>query len=95
MKRTIIVALAAAALLGSGPARAYDLNITMVPYSKFGQTSAKIVNVPGPATDAERAAFQVSDDKWAKFCQPTKTLDAMGMTHLHYAHEGCEFGRSE
>ena len=42
--------------------------------------------------DAEQDA---KDRKWEAFCAPTKTTDNVGIVTLHYAHEGCEFGRDQ
>jgi hypothetical protein len=33
--------------------------------------------------------------KWEAYCRPTRHIEEFGVTRLHYAHEGCEFGRSE
>jgi hypothetical protein len=95
MRRHILTALAVLAL--TAPARAYDLNInfTMAPYMNFGRTSAKIINIQPPLSDADRVELEAQDRKWVAFCQPVKRVDDFGMTRLTYAHDGCDLGRSE
>jgi hypothetical protein len=33
--------------------------------------------------------------KWEAYCRPTRHIDNLGVTRLHYAHVGCDVGRSE
>ena len=35
------------------------------------------------------------DRKWLNFCKPVLATDNYGVEHYHYAHAGCEYGRSE
>jgi hypothetical protein len=35
------------------------------------------------------------DRKWEEFCKPARSVDKFGITRLHYAHSGCEFGITE
>jgi hypothetical protein len=43
----------------------------------------------------QREAKDASIRKWEAYCRPTRRVDKEGVTRLQYAHEGCEFGRSE
>src|SRR6266436_5667968 len=33
--------------------------------------------------------------KWEAYCRPTRHIDKLGVTFLHYAQEGCDVGRTE
>jgi hypothetical protein len=33
--------------------------------------------------------------KWEAYCRPTRHIDNLGVTRLHYAHVGCDVGRTE
>lgn len=46
--------------------------------------TAKILRVPEPATDEERAAFAERDREWQHICQPVLVLDRYGMTRYTY-----------
>lgn len=35
------------------------------------------------------------DAKWVAFCKPVPVRDSLGVSRYTYAHEGCEFGRTE
>lgn len=91
MKRFILAAVAAVALTTS--ASAYDLNITFAPYQYF--SGPRVLHIPEPLGEAERNAKAEEDTKWAAFCQPVREVTDLGVTHLRYAHRGCEFGRSQ
>lgn len=45
--------------------------------------------------DVRRPIDEVEDRKWEAFCKPTFRRDALGVQHYVFAHEGCEYGRSE
>lgn len=101
MRKTIIIAALALAL---GPCAAHaagpDWSITCdhtatSTHCEGGSVSdapvganARIIKVPvvdrGPE---ERAA-------WRTYCRPREVVDELGVTHLLYAHAGCEFGRT-
>lgn len=94
MKRSILTAVAALALIA--PASARDLTITYAPYFKFPPgASARIINVPPPLSEAERNEQAELDRKWLAVCLPTRHVDDLGITRLAYAKPGCEFGRTE
>lgn len=44
---------------------------------------------------SDDAELNAKTRKWEAFCQPTKSTDNLGIVTLHYAHEGCDFGRDE
>jgi hypothetical protein len=43
----------------------------------------------------QREERDASIRKWEAYCKPTRRVDKEGVIRLQYAHEGCEFGRSE
>jgi hypothetical protein len=56
-----------------------------------GSAEPHVIQVPRDLSpDAEDRAR-----KWEAFCQPTPVVGKYGVTYLHYAHEGCEFGRDQ
>jgi hypothetical protein len=94
MKRIILAALAASALATS--ASSEDLTIRFAPPLLFSPGStARIIHIQPPLGDAERDALKAEDDKWLAFCKPVRRSDHEGIIHLHYAHVGCDRGRSE
>lgn len=95
MRKTLLAALAALSL--ATPASALDLNVTYsrIPSHWYLDRGPRIVHVPQPTTEADRKAQAVEIAKWEAFCQPTRHADELGVIRLRYAHEGCEFGRSE
>lgn len=56
---------------------------------------SSITEVGAPMSAAELGEQQMRIQKWEAFCKPVGHVDANGVTRLSYAHEGCEFGRSE
>ena len=79
-------------------ASAHDLNVRFgyLPPVRYSlQPDARIIHVFPPLGDAERAEIQAETAKWEAFCQPTIEHDSLGVGYYHYAHEGCEFGRSQ
>jgi hypothetical protein len=50
---------------------------------------AKIINIPPHEIDADK------DQAWVAFCKPTIEVDKYGVERYRYAHEGCEFGRTQ
>ncbi|MGH7175142.1 MAG: hypothetical protein ACREGR_02160 [Minisyncoccia bacterium] len=57
----------------------------------LGSAAAKIINVPQDLS----ADTQDQIRKWESFCKPMPVVGHYGVTFLHYAHEGCEFGRTQ
>lgn len=94
MRRIILSTLTTLAL--TAPAFSFDHTITYAPYYKFSPgASARMINIPPPLSAAEREALAIEDRKWLAFCKPTRHVDEFNVTRLSYAHDGCEFGRSE
>lgn len=54
-----------------------------------------VQQVPQPTSAAGLAAQAEEDARWEKFCRPIRRVDDLGVTRLSYAHDGCEFGRSQ
>lgn len=71
----------------------HHLSFTFEPYYKFGRTSAQIIHIPEPTSEADREDLRQRTLKWVGFCEPIEVVDPLGVTRLQYAHEGCEFGR--
>lgn len=94
MKRLILAALAACALTTS--ASALDLTVRYAPPKLFSPgATARMITIPDPLGDAERAARDAAITRWTDHCQPVGHRDAYGITRLTYAHPGCEFGEGE
>lgn len=94
MRRIVLSTVTALALIA--PAFAFDHTITFAPYYKFPPgASARIINIQPPISQVERDAMAVEDRKWETFCRPVRHVDEFNVTRLSYAHEGCEFGRSQ
>jgi hypothetical protein len=94
MRKTFLATVAMLAL--TAPASAFDLTITNAPYFKFTPgASARIINIPPPLSEAERAMHIEQDRLWLAYCQPRRNVDEFGVTRLSYAQPGCEFGRTE
>lgn len=94
MKRIVLAALAALALTSPALADGVKSHCTYSRY--FGSTcTLTAIADPPPLTAAEIAARDAEDGKWLAFCKPVRQPDDAGVIRLHYAHEGCEFGRSE
>jgi hypothetical protein len=91
--RTIMTAIAIAALLASSPASAYrgSRHAATIRLGTISHEApnARVINVrPEPgAEDRIR--------KWEEFCRPVGLVDSLGVTRYMYAEYGCEFGRSE
>lgn len=51
----------------------------------------RVIHVPKYFMDIPADVAQ--DEKWAAFCKPVGVVDRYGVTYLHYAHPGCEYGR--
>jgi hypothetical protein len=54
-------------------------------------TSPKIINVPEDDSPEANDRY----NKWIAYCDPKTETRAYGVQYLVYAHEGCEYGRSE
>lgn len=89
-------------ILMAGKAKAEDYNLTI---GTAGYVASHGIVVPlqsaaphiiagpnaGPLSDeAERRA-----QRWEQFCKPTPVRGDLGVIRLTYAHEGCEYGRTE
>jgi len=66
-------------------------------YSKCSNT---VTYVPDRDRNLEQErldalAIAKEDAKWEAFCKPSRYVDSFGMTRMHFAQTGCEFGRSE
>ena len=94
MRKLFLAALAAAII--AGPAAAVELNVTDVPYQKFGPngTAAQIIHVLPPTGAAEIAASNERAAKWISYCNPQIRVDEFGVGRYHYTKSGCEFGKS-
>lgn len=94
MKRTVMAAVAALALTSPALAGGFQEHCT---HSRFFGSTCTWTAIPdrAPLTDEEFAAIRREDEKWFAFCKPVGAPDSLGVIRLRYAHEGCEFGRSE
>jgi hypothetical protein len=54
-------------------------------------TKPRIIIVPEDNSPEAEDRYQ----KWQSFCKPQEETRAYGVRYLVYAHEGCEYGRSE
>lgn len=93
MKRTVLAAVAALALTSPALAGVRE----HCTHSKFFGSVCTTTEIadPRPMTEEEFAAVKAEDEKWFAFCKPVGEPDRFGVIRLRYAHEGCEFGRSE
>lgn len=55
----------------------------------------KVLKIEPPMSDAEIKESARRESVWVQFCNPTPVRDRYGVLRNVYAHEGCEFGRSE
>lgn len=94
MKRTVLAAVAALALTSPALAGGAQMHCT---HSKFYGTTCTLTDIRDalPPTEAEIAEQKAADEKWFEFCKPVGAPDNLGVIRLRYAHDGCEFGRSE
>jgi hypothetical protein len=51
--------------------------------------------VPQAVTDAEMRRSNEHYAKWFEFCKPAGRVDRYGVTRYSYAHDRCEYGRTE
>jgi hypothetical protein len=63
-------------------------------YSPGYAPASSVIDVAPPSA-AELGAQMERERKWEAFCKPQANVDKLGVTRYSYAHEGCEFGRSE
>lgn len=104
-RQTLIAGVAIAVTSLFGPtALARSLNLHFAPGNYFEScnaggcvggdlpsSDAKVIHVP--LDDSPEA--QVRIRKWEAYCRPEPHADKYNVIRLTYAHEGCEFGRSE
>lgn len=60
-----------------------------------GSGIPRIIHVPQPQSDEDRAETQARVEKWEAFCKPAPTIDRYGVTRYVYTHDGCDLGRSQ
>jgi hypothetical protein len=94
----ILYAIATLALLSTS-AQAWQ-TVERCTYSQFNGSvcTRSYLDDPvrNPLQDQEdERARRASVEKWEAFCKPRRTYDEHGVVRLHYARQGCEFGRSE
>ena len=53
----------------------------------------RVILIPGPHTDEERAGLSDRDRRWTARCQPSMRYDRYGVARYTYTAVGCEFGR--
>lgn len=51
--------------------------------------------IEGPAAGGMTDDQRANDAAWVKFCQPKFVRDKYNVARAVYAHDGCEFGRTE
>lgn len=91
--RKILIATALLLASASAQAEVFHQTYTHVPAHWLLDKGPRIINVPAPLTDADRAAEDQRYAKWLDYCKPVRNVDPLGVTRLSYARRGCEFGR--
>jgi hypothetical protein len=109
MRMSYAIAMTAAVLI-SASAQAENTTTVTSTSCKNGYggvetcTTTKSSGDSEPARPSQISKAQVRKDqeeadardrKWEEFCKPARSVDKFGITRLHYAHSGCEFGITE
>lgn len=94
--RKIVLALALLTLPSWAHAQGWSAtsSCSRNPYSSNCRVTVEPIEPPRPLTAEELAAQEAEVAKWEGYCKPTKRQDQYGVYRYHYAHEGCDVGRS-
>lgn len=78
----------------TGKARA-DSSVACQYGRHFVNCVRRTITPPATPTPEELEAKAGRIQKWESFCQPKPVVDKYGVTRMEYAHDGCDFGRSQ